>query len=145
MRKDPRRWATFKVPDEARQTVQQAMWIAERMTASPVEAWESIAQEYLAANLPAFYEQCRRAKDEEAIFRLMVLCRDEWRCKMCGTSRNLQVHHIVTRQECHEEGREDLLTDPENGVALCARCHHEITKVHRDPAVQAELRRRIGL
>ena len=99
MRKDPRRWATFKVPDEARQTVQQAMWIAERMTASPVEAWESIAQEYLAANLPAFYEQCRRAKDEEAIFRLTVLCRDEWRCKMCGTSRNLQTHHILYEQD----------------------------------------------
>ncbi len=139
-RRDPRRWATFKVPDEARQTVQQAMWVAERMTTSPVEAWESIAQEYLSAHLPAFYEQCRKAKNEEAIFRLEVLCRDEWRCKVCRTSRNLEVHHILTRQECHEEGREELLVDPENGITLCHVHHAEITKVHRDPTVQEWLR-----
>lgn len=43
-----------------------------------------------------------------------------WRdgkCIVCGTDRNLQAHHLIHR------GYRFFRHNPENGVALCPRCH----------------------
>ncbi len=39
------------------------------------------------------------------------------RCIVCGTDRHLQAHHLIHR------GHRFYRHNPENGVALCPRCH----------------------
>jgi 5-methylcytosine-specific restriction endonuclease McrA len=50
--------------------------------------------------------------------RLMkkVLERDGWRCRKCGSLKDLQVHHKVRRSQ---QGNDSL----NNLVTLCAYCH----------------------
>jgi 5-methylcytosine-specific restriction endonuclease McrA len=45
-----------------------------------------------------------------------VLNRDGWKCQCCGTSANLQVHHLVRRSQLGPDALENLMT-------LCAGCH----------------------
>lgn len=45
------------------------------------------------------------------------------KCGLCGSSNNLELHHI--------NGRGKNLTDnPENCVMLCRKCHHDV--VHKN-------------
>jgi 5-methylcytosine-specific restriction endonuclease McrA len=46
-----------------------------------------------------------------------VLDRDGWKCQCCGSSMNLQVHHLVRRSQLGSDVLENLMT-------LCADCHH---------------------
>jgi len=66
----------------------------------------------LRANRP------RLRLDPEAYRQLSseVLARGGWRCQDCGTARNLQVHHILTRGRLGDDAEENL-------IALCAGCH----------------------
>jgi hypothetical protein len=48
--------------------------------------------------------------------RKRVLNRDGWKCQSCGTSANLQVHHLVRRSHLGPDALENLMT-------LCAGCH----------------------
>ena len=48
--------------------------------------------------------------------RKRVLNRDGWKCQSCGTSADLQVHHIVRRSQLGPDAIENLMT-------LCAGCH----------------------
>jgi 5-methylcytosine-specific restriction endonuclease McrA len=50
--------------------------------------------------------------------RLRVLNRDDFRCTRCGSTRDLEVHHIVGAAE-------DGPTTPENLIVLCHDCHVE--------------------
>lgn len=68
----------------------------------------------------------------DAAFRKAVWKRDEGRCRACGkrVERSLalmptrgEVHHIAKRSK--EPG---LLTDPRNGVLLCARDHERVER-----------------
>jgi 5-methylcytosine-specific restriction endonuclease McrA len=45
-----------------------------------------------------------------------VLTRDGWRCQICGSSSNLQVHHITRRSSLGNDEEENLIT-------LCVNCH----------------------
>jgi 5-methylcytosine-specific restriction endonuclease McrA len=54
-----------------------------------------------------------------------VLGRDSWRCQNCGTSENLQVHHIQARSKLGPDSLENLIT-------LCAGCHEAL---HRNPGI----------
>lgn len=47
---------------------------------------------------------------------LSVYERDGWRCRQCGSRRNLTPHHISRRSQ----GGADVL---ENLVCLCLQCH----------------------
>lgn len=51
--------------------------------------------------------------------REVVLSRDGWKCRTCGTDEPLHAHH-VTYERFGEEHAEDLIT-------LCASCHAAIT------------------
>jgi 5-methylcytosine-specific restriction endonuclease McrA len=53
--------------------------------------------------------------------RNQVLRRDGWRCQLCGTMANLEVHHKEFRSQSGADSEENLIT-------LCATCH---TGVHR--------------
>lgn len=52
--------------------------------------------------------------DEE--IREYVLRRDKFKCSICGSIRNLEIHHIISRSQ----GGSD---DPENLITLCHRHH----------------------
>ena len=45
-----------------------------------------------------------------------VLKRDGWRCQQCGSSKDLQIHHIQPRSRMGSDIEENLIT-------LCSRCH----------------------
>jgi 5-methylcytosine-specific restriction endonuclease McrA len=55
---------------------------------------------------PEPYEQLRK----------QVLRRDGWKCQICGSRQNLQVHHKQLRSQ---QGSDDDL----NLITLCAGCH----------------------
>jgi 5-methylcytosine-specific restriction endonuclease McrA len=57
--------------------------------------------------------------------RKQVLRRDSWRCQVCGSRRNLQVHHKELRSQ---QGDDDDL----NLITLCADCHE---RLHRENEV----------
>jgi 5-methylcytosine-specific restriction endonuclease McrA len=48
--------------------------------------------------------------------RRRILRRDGWRCQLCGTMSNLEVHHKEFRSHSGEDSEENLIT-------LCATCH----------------------
>ena len=55
---------------------------------------------------PAAYERLRQE----------VLRRDGWRCQLCGTMSNLEVHHKQFRSQSGEDSEQNLIT-------LCTACH----------------------
>ena len=48
--------------------------------------------------------------------RQQVLRRDGWRCQVCGSRQNLQVHHKQLRSQQGDDHDLNLIT-------LCADCH----------------------
>jgi 5-methylcytosine-specific restriction endonuclease McrA len=48
--------------------------------------------------------------------RQKVLRRDGWRCQVCGTMANLEVHHQQFRSQSGHDSEENLIT-------LCTGCH----------------------
>lgn len=53
----------------------------------------------------------------------IVFNRDKGKCALCGTAKNLQLHHIL--------GRSKLLTNKiDNCIMLCENCH--INVVHKN-------------
>lgn len=69
--------------------------------------------------------------------RLAVLRRDGWRCRECGSGRDLQIDHVYpwSRGGAHD--------DPDNLQVLCAR--HNSGKGARVPSLWARLRWRAYL
>lgn len=45
-----------------------------------------------------------------------VLERDGWRCQLCGSMENLQVHHVKWRSQLGDDSEQNLIT-------LCSSCH----------------------
>jgi 5-methylcytosine-specific restriction endonuclease McrA len=48
-----------------------------------------------------------------------VLERDGWRCQVCGSMQNLQVHHLKFRSQSGDDVEQNLIT-------LCAECHEQM-------------------
>tara|TARA_B100000315_G_scaffold229679_1_gene239457 strand:+ start:69 stop:677 length:609 start_codon:yes stop_codon:yes gene_type:complete len=84
-------------------------------------------------------------KEEEDKIRQEVLERDNDRCRYCGTTENLEVHHCISKEEqtCHEEAGLKIFPDqiqsekadqtlrkkmdqPKYRITLC-REHHTLT------------------
>jgi 5-methylcytosine-specific restriction endonuclease McrA len=51
-----------------------------------------------------------------ARLRRLILERDGWRCQECGSSKNLDVHHIRRRSALGDDAETNLIT-------LCRECH----------------------
>lgn len=47
-----------------------------------------------------------------------VFERDKGKCRLCGTSLNLHLHHIIYRSE-----NKNLINDINNCIMLCEKCH----------------------
>lgn len=97
---------------------------------SRMEALEFIAVLAEQAMMEPHAEWAARCTTPEARFRMAVRDRDGWRCRLCGHSANIEVHHIWTREWCRDTGRLELLVDPANGISLCARDHAAIQQQH---------------
>lgn len=54
--------------------------------------------------------------------RERVLRRDGWRCRLCGTMLNLEVHHRQFRSHSGNDAEENL-------IAVCVACH---AALHRE-------------
>ena len=50
-----------------------------------------------------------------------VLERDNWRCQICSSMQQLEVHHLRFRSHCGGDLEQNLIT-------LCTQCH---TQAHR--------------
>ena len=48
-----------------------------------------------------------------------VLRRDGWRCQLCGTMSNLEIHHQQFRSHTGEDSAQNLIT-------ICTMCHSAI-------------------
>ena len=48
--------------------------------------------------------------------RTRVLERDGWRCQNCGSSTDLQIHHLTKRSKLGDDAFDNLIT-------LCVSCH----------------------
>ena len=48
-----------------------------------------------------------------------VLERDNWRCQVCGSMQNLQVHHLKFRSQSGDDVEQNLIT-------LCTECHEQM-------------------
>jgi 5-methylcytosine-specific restriction endonuclease McrA len=46
----------------------------------------------------------------------VILQRDSWRCQVCGTMLDMEVHHQQFRSHSGEDSEENLIT-------LCHSCH----------------------
>ena len=58
-----------------------------------------------------------RLEDEEyRELREQILRRDNWRCQLCGSLTNLEVHHQVFRSQSGPDHEGNLIT-------LCNDCH----------------------
>ncbi len=49
-----------------------------------------------------------------------VFERDKGKCRLCGTTKELQLHHIKYRSE-----KKDLINEPSNLIMLCSE-HHRL-------------------
>lgn len=47
-----------------------------------------------------------------------VIERDNYSCRLCGSTSFLQLHHILYRSQ-----RKDLINDVDNCIMLCSDCH----------------------
>lgn len=59
-------------------------------------------------------------------WRSKVFIRDNFRCRLCGSTMNLEVHHIVSIKEAPE-----CITEFENGITFCKYCHAIVDKNRR--------------
>jgi len=59
-----------------------------------------------------------RQSKEYKEWRIHALNRDKWKCKICGSTKFLHVHHIIPLSK-----NKKLIIDRNNSVTLCKKCH----------------------
>lgn len=45
-----------------------------------------------------------------------ILERDNYQCQVCGTTHDLEIHHVVFRSQSGSD-------EPDNRATICHRCH----------------------
>ena len=53
--------------------------------------------------------------------RLFILWRDNFKCRICGTTHHLNVHHMI-----YEKGKEIWESNMNDLITLCNYCHRKI-------------------
>jgi cytochrome c553 len=71
---------------------------------------------------------------------LGVMRRDEYKCKKCGESKDLSVHHKAGTPNLVSRAmrRKGHSNDPNNLVTVCAGCHDDVHQEDRDAGKQKE-------
>lgn len=74
------------------------------------------------------YKENKMVREDNRLIKWaqIVKKRDNGVCKLCGTSENVEAHHIVPINVCkkmpHSKGVEYAL-NLNNGITLCKECH----------------------
>ena len=68
---------------------------------------------------PQARPRIRKAPKQYARLRREILERDDWRCQECGSSKNLDVHHLLRRSALGDDAETNL-------IALCRACHQTL-------------------
>ncbi|MGO9302200.1 MAG: HNH endonuclease [Candidatus Korobacteraceae bacterium] len=71
--------------------------------------------------IPSKNPRLRLDPDSYRKLHEQVLERDSWRCQVCGSMQNLQIHHLKFRSHSGNDEEPNLIT-------LCVECHE---LVHR--------------
>lgn len=66
-------------------------------------------------------------KEVRASFRNSVFTRDKHKCRVCGSSGELDAHHITNRNDIPNGGYVK-----ENGISLCSECHIKAEMAYMD-------------
>lgn len=83
------------------------------------EALERMGEDFRRKHRGSGNPQWKGKDTNGSIYRVFnVKLKGEERCRNCGSSESLHLHHIVPRSMC-KAARRDL----RNGVPLCAACH----------------------
>ena len=69
--------------------------------------------------IPAKNTRLRLDSESYRELHHQVLERDGWRCQVCGSMQNLQVHHLKFRSQSGGDEEQNLIT-------LCAECHEQM-------------------
>lgn len=88
------------------------------------ESFLYIIKDKLDATLHGYESYKARVGAEYQRWRKQVLAKCGKKCQMCGSTENIEVHHIVPIAE-----NKDLRYAVDNGMVLCRKCHKE---VHRN-------------
>lgn len=67
----------------------------------------------------------RRHYIEYYDFRRGCLIRDGYKCSICNSKEDLEVHHLESYTY-----NEKLRVDMKNGITLCRKCHHRFHKIY---------------
>ena len=57
----------------------------------------------------------------------MVLGKKTGCCTICKKKGRTDWHHIISQHHARRTGQEELITDPNNVIELCRRCHDQTT------------------
>lgn len=49
--------------------------------------------------------------------------RDNYVCKICGSSENIEAHHLIPVKTLQNHDLVRLISDDNNGITLCKSCH----------------------
>ena len=66
--------------------------------------------------------------------RQQVLRRDGWRCQLCGSMSNLEVHHKQFRSHSGDDSKENLVT-------VCDACHSALHRGECSKSILRQIRR----
>lgn len=78
---------------------------------------ESCSDFILKRNKPIKKVSKKKVKVSKETYQ-KVYERDKGICQLCGSSQNIEAHHIRYRSE-----RKDLIDEPTNLIFLCKKCH----------------------
>jgi hypothetical protein len=65
---------------------------------------------------------------------LGIFRRDEWKCKICGGTHNLSIHHKAGAKNLVSKAllKKGHSNDPSNLVCICNQCHDKIHTIDRE-------------
>lgn len=66
----------------------------------------------------------KRSGTSQQRFRKLIIERDGYSCRHCGSTEDLHAHHVQPMKEAPEK-RWDI----ENGILLCVTCHSDLHKM----------------
>ncbi len=71
------------------------------------------------------YERVARRQLLQGHYRPIILKRDGYKCRVCGSTKRLEMHHITPVSEYHHTPLEAIFVE-HNLITLCWECHKKV-------------------
>ena len=125
---DARPWVTWqkKLPEPVRIQIESAIELLKisGKATNDIEALEAMAAAVVHEELHGLlFDAKHHAATHEKMQRWLALFNAGWRCLVCGTSRDLQCHHMIPRSQGGEDSETNL-------AVLCENDHRRVTENH---------------